>query len=263
MDIRDFSKDLLYRSDIYKKVMNACYNLLDYDYATDVREYFNSRNIKNTSSFSFGYFPDNLHLNDLIKQVPIDDLINVGLIYSKNSFDAGHQQYLYNGVLNNHNLVMPYKNLYGDIIGLVGRTILSKEDMKEKSISKYKNTSLLKGINLFALNEAKEDILKRDSVIIVEGQFDCISCHNYGFKNTVALGGSAFTKFHFQLINRFTKNIFLLLDNDQAGKRETEKILSKYSNFSNIISIPIPECYKDIDEYINCNNDLSLLCLCT
>jgi DNA primase len=264
MDIRDFSKDLLKKSETYKRVIKVCNDLmLQSEYAIDVRNYFNSRNISNDESFSFGYFPENIYLKDLIKHIPAEDLLDCGLIYMKVGFDSGHQQALYNGVLNNHNLIMPYKNLYGDIIGLVGRSILSDQERKDNCISKYKNTSLLKGVNLFGLNEAKSEILKRDSVIIVEGQFDCISCHNNGFKNTVALGGSAFTQFHYQLINRFTKNIFLLLDNDSAGNRETEKILQRYSNISNIIPIPIPECYKDIDEYFKHSNDKSLLCLCT
>jgi DNA primase len=264
MDIRDFSDGLLRKSDIYKRVIEVCNNLMfESKYAINVRDYFISRGISNNGDFYFGYFPENIYLKELIKYVSVEDLLECGLIYKKVSFDSGHQQVLYNGVLNNHNLIMPYKNLYGDIIGLVGRSILSDQERKDKGISKYKNTSLLKGINLFGLSEAKWDILKRDSVIIVEGQFDCISCHNNGFRNTVALGGAAFTKFHFQLINRFTKNIYLILDNDNAGNRETEKILKRYSNISNIVPVPIPECYKDIDEYFKNNNDKSLLFLCT
>lgn len=255
MELRDFSYDVIRRSELFAEVMSVCLTLLKHsDCAEPVRNYLKTRIPNDINGFSFGYFPNNDNINLLFQFIPHETLEKLGLVYKKFIYDSGCSETIYHGVLSDQNLVMPYKNVYGDIVGLVGRRISD-----DKTISKYKNTSMLKGMNLFGIYEAKNYILEKDSVIVVEGQFDCITCHRYGFRNTVALGGSAFTKFHFNLINRYTNNIKLLLDNDFAGIRERNKILKRYGDLANISSIHLSDCYKDIDEYLRNNHDYSLL----
>lgn len=255
MELRDFSYDVIRKSELFAEVMSVCLTLLKHsDCAASVRDYLKTRIKNDVEGFSFGYFPDNDNINLLFQFIPHQTLEKLGLVYKKFIYDSGCSETIYNGVLSEQNLVMPYKNVYGDIVGLVGRRINNND-----KASKYKNTSMLKGMNLFGIYESKNEILKKDSVIVVEGQFDCITCHYYGFKNTVALGGSAFTKFHFNLITRYTNNIILLLDNDFAGIREKNKILKRYGKLANIFSIDLPDCYKDIDGYLKNNNDHSLL----
>ena len=133
------------------------------------------------------------------------------------------------------------------------------KDQKIRNISKYKNTTILKAMNLFGLYEAKREIIAKDAVFIVEGQFDCITCHRFGFKNVVALGSASFTKYHFLLLKRYANNIYLLLDNDDAGRKQTEKIISRYGDLVNIVPITIPSCYKDIDECLVKGRDFSPL----
>lgn len=257
IEIRDLSKSIIQNSEQFAEVMSVCSTLLRYDEnAEKYRKYLSKdRGIYSfsESGFSFGYFPNNNELHKLLKIIPYEVLEKLGLVYTKYIYHSGQPEKIICGKLHNHNLIMPYKNLSGDIIGLVGRTLLSSEEQKLNKISKYKNTSLLKSLNLFGLYNAKNSILQNDSVIIVEGQFDCISCHRHGITNTVALGGAAFSKFHLYLLLRYTNNIRLLLDNDNAGENATNGIFDRFKNECNLSTISLPEGYKDVDEYLrNC-----------
>jgi DNA primase catalytic core len=262
MDIRDLGTSIIKKSEKYAEVISICNALLRHSsLAAEAREYLKPRIPSyDVAGFTFGYFPtnDNIHLiSDIIG---IDVMKELGLAYEMYVYEAGYHTKKPIGTLANHNIVLPYKNIYGDIIGLVGRSILSKEEQKAQGVkSKYKNTSLPKALNLFGMYNAKNDIIAKDSVIIVEGQFDCITCHRYGFKNVVAVGGVAFSKFHFYLLQRYTNNIFLLLDNDDAGRRERDNILSRYGKLANIQTIALDSCYKDVDEYLTKCQDHSLL----
>ena len=149
---------------------------------------------------------------------------------------------------------MPFKDPYGKIVGLVGRTLLSSDEMKQQNIPKYKNSKeskkFKKGNLLFGLYENKQTILSTDSVYVVEGQFDVIKAWEIGFRNVVALGNNNMTSYQLSVISRYTNNIFLLLDNDEAGQKGRKRIIKKYGHLANIRNFYIPEDYKDIDEYI-------------
>jgi DNA primase len=147
-----------------------------------------------------------------------------------------------------HHLLIPFYDVYGNPISLSGRTLLSDKKQKELKISKYKHLPFIKRFHLFGLNLAYKEIVKKDKVIIVEGQFDAISCYIHGIKNVVALCGSKLTFEQIVLLKRFTNNFDLLLDNDEAGEGGFEKA-NKNSEKLNIHvnKISIPSEYKDID----------------
>ena len=261
MDICDLGNKIVTDSKHFQQVMYVCSTLLHYHpLAHEAREYLSSRvPTFNISGFTLGYFPDNNNLNLLLDKVDLEILQELGLVYLRRVSDTGVTEERPQSILSNHNIVLPYQNLYGDTIGLVGRTLLSKEDMKLNKVSKYKNSELKKSLNLFGLNLAKHNIIAKNHVIIVEGQFDCITAHRFGFNNVVALGGVSFSKYHFYLLKRYTNNIYLLLDNDEAGQRERDNILSRYGNLANIQTMQIDSRYKDIDEYLRKSTDHSSL----
>jgi DNA primase len=145
---------------------------------------------------------------------------------------------------------MPFRDPYGRVAGLVGRTILSEKEQQEKKVSKYKNTKFEKGSLLFGLYENKQHILNRNFVYIVEGQIDVIKASEIGLRNIVALGNSSLTSYQFSVISRYSNNLFLLLDNDEAGQKGRKQIISKFGHMANIRNFYIPDDYKDIDEYI-------------
>lgn len=249
MSITKTNNDIQEKSIIFAEVMSVCSGLLKNNkLAENEKKYLLSRvNSFNESGFTFGYWPNQSLFNILTEFIEEEKLIKVGLAYKKQVDLGGYLQEKLINIMPNHNLIMPYKNLYGDIIGIVGRTLLSSEQQSEQKISKYKNTSLNKSLNLFGLYNAKKHILEKDYVIIVEGQFDCITCHRFGYKNTVALGSASLSKYQFYLLKRYTNNLYLMLDNDSAGIKSTEKIYSRYSSLCNLKQIKVDSSYKDID----------------
>jgi len=249
MDVPKYSRNIQKKSDMFSDIMMYCRSLLkDHEIAKEAREYLKKRLPKDVPRFSFGYFPDNYNLN-LLEGI-FTELRSVGIIWDNYVHYTGVPQKMTFSTFNDHNLIMPYKNLYGNIIGLVGRTL--KPNYKELGLSKYKNTQMSKGLSLFGLYNAKEEIVNKNSVIIVEGQFDCITCHRFGIKNVVALGSAGFTKYQLFMLLRYTNNINLLLDSDAAGVKAVERIYKlneTYGNPANIKTFSVPEIYKDIDEF--------------
>jgi len=229
------------------KIANACnYLLHNYPDAQISKDYLDTRLSKESQEkWGFGYFPEIKNINVLTDLVSEDDLLNEKLLY-KNS-----KMYNY---FENHPLLMQQKDAYGNIIAFIGRTLLDEKTRKAKDIIKYKNTSFKKGCHLFGLYENKSNILEKDCVYIVEGQFDVIKATEKGLNNIVATGNSSLTAYQFSLIMRYTNNIFLLLDNDEAGEKGRKLIIKNYGSLANIRNFYVPMPYKDIDEYITKEN---------
>jgi len=242
-----------------ESVVDHCKILLnEYSGASKYLNYLDSRlNSESQNNFNFGYFPDSSNLELLFSSFSKEFLKNNSLIYKKEIYDSMGPRDVWESYFDHHPLIMPYKDVYGKIIAIVGRTLLSDEERKPLKISKYKNTIFKKGHHLFGLYEAKEAILQSDSVFVVEGQFDVIKAHERGLKNIVALGNSNMTDYQFGLLLRFTNNINLLLDNDEAGEKGRVKILEKYSKFANILNCYIEEPFKDADEFFTVHSELA------
>lgn len=204
--------------------------------------------------FNFGYFPPSLNsftefmdeFGSITKQNPYAIFEELRIVYpyysSKKSFFI------------NNTLLIPFNNIYGDIISLSGRTMLSKEDMNENKVSKYKHTTFKKRHYIFGLNYSYKDILEKDSVVIVEGQFDFYSSYTAGINNCVALCGSKLTFQQIALLKRFTNNFYILLDDDEAGIAGIEKTTNQSKKYKfNLTKLKVPNG-NDIDEFIRKNN---------
>jgi DNA primase len=261
MNLKELSINIRERSALFAEVLQACRILLiNSPLATEARDYLDNRIATYyQNSFKFGFFPDNKNLQSLIDIVGEEKLRALDLVYDKYVSDADCMVPVKQSIFSKHNLIMPYRDVYGNIVALVGRTLLSKEEQKEKNISKYKNSQFHKSLHMFGLYNGKRSIVSNNYVILVEGQFDCISCHVHGFHNVVALGGVSFSKYQFALLSRYTNNIKLLLDNDSAGLNAANKIIERYSSFADIKKIQLPSCYKDVDEYLIKSDDYGML----
>ncbi len=117
-------------------------------------------------------------------------------------------------------VMFPIKDLQGRNVGFGGRVLGSGEP-------KYLNTQetpiFHKSRNLYAIEVAKNEIVKAESAIVVEGYTDVIALHEAGVKNVVATLGTALTRQHVKLLSRFTKRIVYLFDADEAGMRAAER----------------------------------------
>jgi DNA primase len=110
----------------------------------------------------------------------------------------------------------------GDIVGFGGRTL-------GEDLAKYVNSSdspvFHKGRILYGLHETGKFIRAQDEAIVVEGYMDAIALYTAGIKNVVAILGTAFTPDHAKLLKRYTLNVKMLLDGDEAGILGAERSL--------------------------------------
>lgn len=148
-------------------------------------------------------------------------------------------------------VMFPIINIRGNVVGFSGRAMPGED----KQGGKYVNTSdtpvYKKSNNLFGMNFAKNHCAER--IILVEGNMDVISLHQAGFKNAVAPLGTAFTEEQANLLARYTKEVLLTMDADEAGQkaiRRASEILEKTGLKTRVISIPDG---KDPDEFIKKN----------
>ena len=236
-----------------EKITQACKYLLQNGFNLNLSNILDKRISSETQNkFDFGYYPDVDNLSLLLNLIDKSDLVENNLIYTKIINDSLYPREVDYSYFQNYEMIMPYKNQYGEAVGLVTRTLISEEERKEKNIAKYMNTKDLKKSNyLFGLYENKEIITNRGFAYIVEGQFDVIKAYENNIRNVVALGSSNMSYKQVALIKRYCNKIYLLLDNDDAGEIGRNKIFEKYSKYINIKNSYIPAKYKDLDEYLN------------
>ena len=232
------------------KIMESCKYLLEtYPEAEECRSYLNSRvSEKAKEMFNFGYFPNINNISILTSLIGEDVLFQESLIKEKYIEDSLGPRKIKFCHFENHPLVMSYKDAYGKTVALIGRSLLSDS---QRQFSKYKYTFFNKSNHLFGLYENKQSIIDNGCVYIVEGQFDVIKATEKGFTNIVSLGGSDMSSYQFSVITRYTDNILLLLDNDEAGQKGRKRIADKFSQYATIHQFYVPEPYKDIDEYLS------------
>ncbi len=115
----------------------------------------------------------------------------------------------------------------------------------EKTEAKYVNTPATpiydKSKILYGFDKAKQEIRKKDCVVIVEGYMDCILSHQAGVENTVAISGTALTPFQLKTMRRLTGTIISSFDTDMAGDSATKRSLAlalEYDFVRKIARIP-------------------------
>jgi len=119
-------------------------------------------------------------------------------------------------------IIFPIFNLSGRVIGFGGRVL---DDSLPKYINSPETLVYNKGSNLYSLNFAREDIRKKDYLIIVEGYTDVLITQQYEFNNVAASLGTALTTRQIDLIKRFTDMVLIAYDADSAGNMATSRSL--------------------------------------
>ncbi len=137
-----------------------------------------------------------------------------------------------------------------NVVGFSAR-VVNPED-KPKYLNSSEHKAFEKSKLLYGLNRAKNQIKEHNALFIVEGQMDVIALARLGYHIGVATCGTALTAEHLKLIKRYTENVFLLFDSDNAGQEASLRALTlsyQHNIFPKIITLP--EGYKDVDELAN------------
>lgn len=142
-------------------------------------------------------------------------------------------------------VIFPVINTTGDIIAFGGRVM---DDSKPKYLNTSDTPGFKKSKNLFALNYAKNHCAER--LILCEGYMDVIALHAAGFENAVATLGTALTQEQARLMAKYTKQVLICYDSDEAGQNATRKAVRMLSEVGLDVKIIRMEGAKDPDEYL-------------
>lgn len=112
-------------------------------------------------------------------------------------------------------VMFPIRNISGRVLGFGGRTL--KSEAKAKYLNSPESELYDKSKTLYGMYEAKRSIIQADHCFIVEGYTDVISLHQAGIEYAVSSSGTSLTPGQIKTIKRYTHNVSLLFDGDQAG----------------------------------------------
>lgn len=147
-------------------------------------------------------------------------------------------------------IMVPLFDSQGSAVGFTAR-LLSDEQDSPKYINTPSTIIYDKSRNVFGLNLAKNSIRKEGYVVVVEGNLDVISAHQAGSYNVVATAGTAITDNHLKELKRFSGDIRLCFDADQAGINATERTIPLAQRIGVSLSIIALQDAKDPDELIH------------
>ena len=191
------------------------------------------------TTFGIGFAPNTWSgLTDAMKKKGYTDqeLIDAGLVSQKGNriFDRFRNR-----------LMFPIIDVRGNIIGFGGRVM---DDSTPKYLNSPETVIFNKRKNLFGLNLAKKS--KLGYLILVEGYMDAIALHQYGFDCAVASLGTSLTEEHAVLLSRYTEQVVLIYDGDEAGQRATRRAIPMLEKAGINVKVLKMRDAKDPDEYL-------------
>jgi DNA primase len=198
--------------------------------------YLHERGIRDDiiAKFELGYCPDGKDLFTVAAQregYKMDFLEKTGLTIKRDDWVRDR----FGG-----RVIFPVHNVAGRVIAFGGRTMTN-----DKKVAKYINSPesevYHKGRTLYGIYQAKRDITRLDKCYLVEGYTDVLSFHQAGIENVVASSGTSLTIDQIRLIRRFTPNITIVYDGDDAGiKASLRGIDMVLEEGINVKVLPLP-----------------------
>lgn len=196
------------------------------------------------TKFGIGYAPDSW--TDLVdylrsKNYTDQELRDSGLVTvsrkNGNLFDRFRDR-----------LMFPIIDVRGNVIGFGGRIMNNADKNAAKYLNSPETLIFNKRKNLFALNLAKKS--KLGYLILVEGYMDAIALHQYGFDCAVASLGTALTEDGANLLSRYTDQVVLIYDGDEAGQNATQRAIPILEKAGLQVKVLKMRDAKDPDEYL-------------
>lgn len=214
------------------------------DRPNEGRDYILGRglDLKTVAKFGIGYAPDSWNgLLDYMtgKGYTPAELEKAGLV-------VGSKGRFYDRFRGR--VIFPIINTRGKVLGFGGRILGAGQP---KYLNSPESPVFSKRRNLFGLNLSRGDISDSNSVFVVEGYMDMVSLYQSGVTNTVATLGTALTAEHCSILGRYTGNIILTYDSDQAGRSAALRGIEVIRNAGFSPRVLHVTDGKDPDEYIH------------
>lgn len=200
------------------------------------REFFQRRGVSEDmiKSFHLGYAPQGGQLIEYVRNAG-QSMKHLFASGNNITFKSGKTLHVKNGtglIYQNENgrfneryagrIIFPWHNRSGKVIAFGARVPDARSNgVVKKYVNSYNSNIFEKGRELYGLYQAKRGICDADMVYVVEGYMDVISMHQYGITNVVANSGTAMTDAQVRLLHRYTSNVTLVYDSDDAGMKAT------------------------------------------
>lgn len=192
------------------------------------------------NQFGLGYsdkFSDDLYRYLKSKNYSDDILRESGL------FNVDERRGMYDKFWNR--VIFPIMDVNNRVIGFGGRVM---GDAKPKYLNSPETKIFDKSRNLYGLNLAR--VSRKKNLIICEGYMDVIAMHQAGFNNAVASLGTALTSQQASLLKRYTDEVLIIYDSDEAGTKATLRAIPMLKTVGLSTKVINLRPYKDPDEFI-------------
>ncbi|MEA2510772.1 MAG: primase [Thermomicrobiales bacterium] len=203
------------------------------------------------AKFQLGFAPDgwdNLHRYFTARGIDPAVAAEAGLLQVRDSggyYDRFRNRFMF-----------PIRNRDGHVVGFGGRAL---GDAQPKYLNSPQSPIFDKSSLVYALDLAKDEIRRRDQVVIVEGYMDVIAAHQFGHGNVVAAMGTALTDAQVDQVKRLSKRIVLALDADAAGQLATLRSLESMQSALDHEEVPVPDALGIIRFERKLNADISIV----
>ena len=197
------------------------------------------------TAFGIGYAPDgwdNLVRAMRAKGYTDQELIDSGLVTQSRKDNTK----IYDRFRDR--LMFPIIDVRGNVIGFGGRIMNNNDPNAAKYLNSPETLIFNKRKNLFALNLAKKS--KLGYLILVEGYMDAIALHQYGFDCAVASLGTSLTEEHAALLTRYTDQVVLIYDGDNAGQNAAQRAIPILEKAGLQVKVLRMKDAKDPDEFL-------------
>ena len=227
-----------------------------------VNKYFKANLLSNEGIKAIKYLEDRKISKDIINE------FNIGLSTSNKLSNILSKKYSYDELVKldickdingryydtfQDRIIFPIIDENNNVIAFSGRKY-TNEDLNNNTLPKYSNTKetdiFKKSEVFYNINNAINEIKKKREIVITEGFMDTIRMSSIGYKNVVAIMGTAFTEKHLEKIKKWKCKVILNLDQDDAGVKgtiEAGETLLKNNIDTEVI---VFDDYKDSDEFI-------------
>ena len=241
--------------------INTKYEKL-YEINDTVNKYFKANLLSNEGIKAIKYLEDRKISKDIINE------FNIGLSTSNKLSNILSKKYSYDELVKldickdingryydtfQDRIIFPIIDENNNVIAFSGRKY-TNEDLNNNTLPKYSNTKetdiFKKSEVFYNINNAINEIKKKREIVITEGFMDTIRMSSIGYKNVVAIMGTAFTEKHLLKIKKWKCKVVLNLDQDDAGVKgtiEAGETLLKNNIDTEVI---VFDDYKDSDEFI-------------
>ena len=197
--------------------------LMESEAAKSARNYLSQRGLTEETliDWKLGFSPASW--DDLVnllrkKGYKDEEIVSAGLANKKAETGRVYNRF-------RERIMFPLSDYNGNAVAFSSRVLPEKE--KEEIMGKYVNSPQTmiydKSRVLFGLDKAKSSVKEEDCAVVVEGQMDVITAHQNGFRNVIASSGTALTQEQLKLIKRYSSNLILAFDMDQAGQMAVDR----------------------------------------